>query len=233
MLLSGIKKTTLLDYPGKVSTIVFTLGCNFRCHYCHNYEFVLPDKVLEFMTDLISEVAFFNFLKTRVGFLDWVVISGWEPTIQKDLYEFVKKIKDLWFLVKLDTNWRDPKLLKKLIDEKLIDYVAMDVKYPFSKYRDIVWVDEDFSAYKESASILLNSKIDYEFRTTVVKWYHSEEIIREIWEEIKWAKKWYLQSYEEKNILNAVFDGKTFVSEELIKLKVIWSFYADFCEIRK
>jgi pyruvate formate lyase activating enzyme len=194
---------------------------------------VLPEKVLEFMSDLISEVAFFNFLKTRVWFLDWVVISGWEPTIQKDLYEFITKIKELWFLVKLDTNWRDPKLLKKLIDEKLIDYVAMDIKYPFSKYKEICWVDEDFSKYKESVSILLDSSIDYEFRTTVVKWYHSEDIIKEIWEDVRWAARWFLQNYEEKNILNAVFDGKPFLSEELLRLKIVGSFYADFCDVRK
>ncbi|EKE28365.1 MAG: hypothetical protein ACD_3C00068G0001 [uncultured bacterium (gcode 4)] len=233
MLLSWIKKTTLLDYPGKVSTIVFTLGCNMRCQYCHNYEFVLPEKVKDFMKDLISDVAFFNFLKTRVGFLDWVVISGWEPTIQKDLYSFIKKIKELWYLVKLDTNWRDPDILQKLIDDRMIDYIAMDIKNPFNRYKIITWVEEDMSAYRKSASMIMSSGVDYEFRTTVAKWYHSDEIIKEIWEDIRWAKKWFLQNYEEKNILNSSFDGKPFISEELLKLKLIWSLYTDKCEIRK
>lgn len=233
MLISWIKKTTLLDYPGKVGTIVFTLGCNFRCHYCHNYEFVLPENVKEFMNDLIPEIAFFNFLKSRVGFLDWVVITGWEPTIQKDLYEFIVKIKEMWFLVKLDTNGRDPKLLKRLINNNLIDYVAMDIKNPWIKYKEISWVETSIEPYIKSAKILLEWDIEYEFRTTVVKWYHSKEVIEEIGEDIKWAKKWYLQNYEEKNILNIWFDGKTFSPEELWELQKVWIKYVELCEIRK
>ncbi|EKE29451.1 MAG: hypothetical protein ACD_2C00173G0002 [uncultured bacterium (gcode 4)] len=233
MLLSWIKKTTLLDYPGKVSAIVFTLGCNMRCQYCHNYEFVLPENVKEFMNDLIWEAAFFNFLKTRVWFLDWVVISGWEPTLHKDLYDFIRKIKELWYLVKLDTNWRDPAILRRLLDDKMVDYIAMDIKNPFDSYKIITWVEEAAAPYMESASIIMGSEIDYEFRTTVAKWYHSEEVIKKIWEQIRWAKKWFLQNYEEKNILNVSFDGKPFSSEELMELKMIWSGYADRCEIRK
>lgn len=233
MLISWIKKTTLLDYPWKVATIIFTLGCNLRCHFCHNYEFVLPENVHEFMQDLIPEKAFFNFLKTRVGFIDWVVISGWEPTIQRDLYEFIIKIKELWFLVKLDTNGRDRELLEKLINEKLVDYIAMDIKNPFSKYSKITWVNEESDKYKESANIIMNSWVDYEFRTTVVKWYHDEEIIKEIWEQIKWAQKRFLQNFEDKNILKVWFDGKTFTQEELVMLQKIWKNYVNICEIRK
>lgn len=233
MLISWIKKTTLLDFPGKVATIVFTLGCNFRCHYCHNYEFVLPEKVADFMNDLIPEVAFFNFLKTRVWFLDWVVITGWEPTIQKDLYEFIVKIKELWFLVKLDTNWQNPELLERLIAENLLDYVAMDIKYPFLKYKKIIWVDEDIAKFIKSKDILLNWNLDYEFRTTISKWYFDEQIIKEIWEDIVGAKRWYLQNLEEKNLLNAGFDGKSFTPDELNELQVVWAGYVDVCEVRK
>lgn len=233
MLISWIKKTTLLDYPWKIATIIFTLGCNLRCHYCHNYEFVLPENVQEFMHDLIPEKAFFNFLKSRVGFLEWVVISGWEPTIQKDLYDFIKKIKEMWYFVKLDTNGRDPELLQKLINEKLVDYVAMDIKNPFANYPKITWVNDNIKNYIESSKILLEWKIDYEFRTTVVKWYHDEKIIRKIWEDIKWTKKWFLQNYEDKNILNIWFDGKPFTILELVKLKEVWEKYSKKCEIRK
>ena len=233
MLISWIKKTTLLDYPWKVSTIIFTLWCNFRCHYCHNYEFVLPENVQHFMKDLIPEMAFFNFLKTRVWLLDWVVISWWEPTLQKDLYEFIKKIKELWFLVKLDTNWRDSLLLNKLIDEKLIDYVAMDIKYPFWRYKEMTWVDEPVDEYIKSKDILLSWVVDYELRTTIAKWYFDEEIISEIWKDIMWAKRWYLQNFEEKNILNAWFDGKAFESYELEELRKAWERFVEFCDIRK
>jgi len=233
MLISWVRKTTLLDYPGKIATIIFTLGCNFRCHYCHNYEFVLPENVSQFMNDLIPETAFINFLKTRVWLLDWVVISWWEPTVQKDLYDFIKKIKGLGFLVKLDTNWQDPELLERLIKEKLVDYVAMDIKYPFSKYKKIIWVDLPVENFVKSKDILLEWKIDYEFRTTVVKWYFDEDVIKDIWEDINWAKVWYLQNFEEKNILNAGFDGKSFTTSELNMLKGIWDKYVKECNIRK
>lgn len=233
MLISWIRKTTLLDYPWKVSTIVFTLWCDFRCHFCHNYEFVLPDKVQNFMNDLIPETAFFNFLETRKWFLDWVVISGWEPTLQKDLKDFIKRIKEMWFLIKLDTNWRDPDLILWLIKDGLIDYVAMDYKFPFERYSDIVWIDKDFSQYKKTAKILIDADCDYEFRTTVIRWYHNEEIIREMWEVISWAKRWYLQNYEDKNILNSAFDWRPFAPEELLRLTLAWKQYVSECNYRK
>lgn len=233
MLISWIKKTTLLDYPGKVATIIFTLGCNFRCHYCHNYEFVLPEKVAQFMDDLIPVEPFFNFLKTRIGFLEWVVISGWEPTVQKNLYDFIKRIKELWFLIKLDTNGRDPEIIEKLINEKLIDYIAMDIKNPFEDYYKIVNVELDIEKFKKTANILQTSGINYEFRTTIAKNIHNEEIIRKIWEDIKWAKKWYLQNYIDKNILNSAFEWKSFTEAELKELKKIGSEYVEICDIRE
>lgn len=233
MLISWIQKTTLLDYPWKVGTIIFTLWCNLRCHYCHNYEFVLSENVREFMNDLIPEKAFFNFLKTRIGFIDGVIISWWEPTLQKDLYEFIVKVKEMWFLVKLDTNGRDPVLLERLINKKLIDYVAMDIKNPFATYSKITWVEDDINNYIKSSRILINWTLDYELRTTVVKWYHDEEVIKQIWEDIKWAKKWFLQNFEDKNILKTWFDGKTFTVAELEKLKEVWEKYVEICEIRK
>ncbi len=138
MNLSGIKKSTLLDYPGKIATLIFTPGCNFRCGFCHNPEFVLPDRVEKLRKDFISEEIFFRFLKTRIGFLDGVVICGGEPTIHSDLMGFCKKIKDLGFLVKLDTNGSRPEVIRDLLDANLIDYIAMDVKHTWEQYADLV-----------------------------------------------------------------------------------------------
>ena len=232
MQISWIQKTTLLDYPDKVATIIFTLWCNFRCHYCHNFEFVLPEKTKKFLNDLITENAFFNFLEQRKWFLDGVVISGWEPTLQKDLYEFVKKIKEMWFLVKLDTNGRDPKLIRKMIDEKMLDYVAMDIKNPIEKYDRIVNANFNKDDILETIAILLEEKIDYEFRTTVVKWVHSEQEIEDMAKLISWAEKYYLQNYQNKNILNDFFEWESFSLEELRTLKKIAEKHVEKCNIR-
>lgn len=232
MQISWIQKTTLLDYPDKVATIIFTLWCNFRCHYCHNFEFVLPEKAKKFLNDLITEEAFFNFLEQRKEFLDGVVISGGEPTLQKDLYEFVKKIKEMWFLVKLDTNGRDPRLLRKMIDEKLIDYVAMDIKNPIEKYHKIVNSEFNKNDILESISILLEEKIDYEFRSTVVKWVHGSEEIEDMAKMIEWASKYFLQNYEDKNILNIFFKWERFNPEELRLHKKVAEKYVKKCNIR-
>ena len=179
MLISWIQKTTLLDYPGKVSTIIFTPWCDLRCKYCHNSQFVLPELLKSFKT-YIPEEVFFNFLNTKIWILDWVVICWGEPTLQKDLVEFCEKIKKLWFLVKLDTNWRDPEMLKKLLDKNLVDYIAMDVKTTEDKFQNLTWIKPDFKKYLQSIEIIINSNIDYEFRTTVVKWYHKKEDIEKI-----------------------------------------------------
>jgi pyruvate formate lyase activating enzyme len=232
MQIAWIQKSTLLDYPGKIATIIFTLWCNFRCHYCHNPEFVLPSKIKTLKNDLILENAFFNFLKKRDWFIDWVVISGWEPTLQKDLYEFIKKIKEMWFLVKLDSNGRDPKILKKLINEKLIDYIAMDIKNPIKKYGNIININFDTKPYKESIKIIIKSWIDHEFRTTVVSGYHNKKDIENIWKLIKWAKAYYIQNYESEINLNPKFIWASFTHKELVEFKNIAKQYVNKCWIR-
>lgn len=232
MQISGIQKTTLLDYPGKVSTIIFTLGCNFRCHYCHNFEFVLPEHVKNVANDLISEDAFFNFLKSREWFLDGVVISWWEPTLQKDIYEFSKKIKEVGFLVKIDTNWRDPKIIKKLIDNQIIDYIAMDIKNPIEKYDEIVNIDFNPKDILETINLLLEGKVDYEFRSTVAKWAHTIEDIENMSKLINWAKKYFLQNYRPEIRLNPEFIAEGFTSEELLEMKKIAQNFVQKCEIR-
>ena len=172
MLLSAIKKSTLLDYPGKLATIVFTPGCNFRCGFCHNPEFVLPERVEKLRSDFISEEVFFRFLKTRVGFLDGVVICGGEPTIHADLPEFCRKIKDLGFLVKLDTNGNRPEVVSHLYEAKLIDFMAMDIKHTPEKYHALAGGTSDPENIRKSIGLIMNSGVSYEFRTTVSKGIH-------------------------------------------------------------
>lgn len=137
MQIAGIQKTTLLDYPGKVATIIFTAGCNFRCRFCHNPEEVLPELIKKEAPHFIPEEAFFNFLKQRKRILDAVVICGGEPTLQPDLKNFAKKIKDYNLLVKVDTNGQDVQIIKEMLDEKLLDFVAMDIKSKREDYPNI------------------------------------------------------------------------------------------------
>ncbi len=215
MQIAWIKKTTLLDYPGHVACLIFTPWCNLRCHQCYNPEFVDPIELKETLKDLISEKAFFNFLESRKNVLEWVVICGWEPSLQKDLYKFIKKIKKLWLLVKLDTNGQDPKILKKLIDDKLIDFVAMDIKHRFDKYHKITSIKENTDKYKKSIEILKSSWINYEFRTTVVKWFHTIKDIKEICKEISWSKAYYIQNFICWNTLNKNFKWEKFSDKEM------------------
>lgn len=230
MLISGIKKTTLLDYPGKVSCIIFTAGCNLRCQYCHNSEFVLPEKI-KLIKDFIPEEIFFNFLKTKIWLLDGVVICWWEPTLQKDLEAFCQKIKDMWFLVKLDTNWQNPDILKKLLEKNLLNYIAMDIKWDYDNLEDLIW-KYDKQKYFESIKLIKNSDIDGEFRTTLIKNYHSLDDFETVVKQITGAKKYFLQNYKWGNTLQEDFDGKSFLSWELIDFKNIALQYVEKCTIR-
>ncbi|MDD2745676.1 MAG: anaerobic ribonucleoside-triphosphate reductase activating protein [Candidatus Gracilibacteria bacterium] len=232
MLISGIKTTTLLDYPGKVAAIIYTLGCNFRCGFCHNPEFVLPDEVRKQKDDVISEEAFFRFLETRKNFLEGVVICGGEPTIHQDLPEFASKIKNLGYLVKLDTNGSHPRMLQTMLVQQLVDYVAMDIKAPIERYTSLVGVSHDTNAYRESIRLLLTSDIDYEFRSTVIQGWHTEVDIREMAQDIAGAKKYFLQNYRPNQTLDPNFSGSSFTSEELIQLRDIAALHVANCRIR-
>jgi len=222
MQISWINKFSLIDFPWEISCIIFTPGCNFRCPFCHNSEFVLPEKLEKVYKNLIPEEIFFNFLEKRKWKLTWVSICWWEPTLQKDLFEFCKKVKKMWFLVKLDTNWRDPEILKKLIKTKNIDYIAMDIKNEIWKFSEIAWVKINEKPYLESIKILLNSDINYEFRTTVIKWIHTEKSIEKITKYISWAKNYFLQNYRKWNALKKNFEWKNFFDDELKKFLEIW-----------
>ena len=204
-----------------------------RCHYCYNDQFVIPEKLQNVMKDLISEPAFFNFLQSRKHLIEGVVICGWEPTIQADLIPFIQAIKEQTGLcVKLDTNGRQPHMVKQLIDEHLVDYVAMDVKYAFDDYERLAWVREDMNPYEETIHTLMNSDIEYEFRTTVIKWYHTNAVLESIGEMINGAKRYVLQQFLPDRTLNPHFMGSWFSLEEMNNLKLLMSPYAQECLVR-
>jgi len=195
VIIGGLQKLTLIDYPGKVACTVFTVGCNFRCHFCHNPELIDPEKFDA--GERIEENIFFDFLKSRQGLLDGVCVTGGEPTLHPDLPEFLKKIKALGFLVKLDTNGTNPEMLAALISEKLVDYVAMDIKTSLQKdlYEKVTGTTVDIDNIKKSVAAIMQSGLEYEFRTTVVPGLHSEDDIISLAKEISGAKKYYLQQF--------------------------------------
>lgn len=191
MQIYGLQKMTLLDYPEHVAATVFLNGCDFKCPYCHNFELV--DGTAR---PLMEEEEFFSFLEKRKGILDGIAISGGEPCLHKELPDFIRRIRGMGFLVKLDTNGYHPEMLSNLIEEHLVDYVAMDIKNSFSKYGITVGVpDLDTEPVRRSIDILMNSDRDYEFRTTVIKEFHEKKDFEEIGEMIRGAKKYFLQQY--------------------------------------
>ena len=224
MKISGLQKTSLLDYPKKVSCTVFTGGCNFRCPFCHNASLVLNDDFEEIM----SNNDFFDFLNKRRGILDGVCITGGEPLIQSDIIQFIEKIKELGFLVKLDTNGSIPKILKKLVENKLVDYVAMDIKNSKENYAKTAGVQSlNIDNIIESVDFLFENNVDFEFRTTLVKGIHTENDILNISEWLAGKEKYYLQNFCDKGDIISLRNGENsllsaFSKEEMNKvLKVI------------
>lgn len=190
MKIGGFQKMTVLDYPGKVACTVFTHGCNLRCPFCHNARLVVRDE------DLIDENEILSYLNKRRGILDGVCISGGEPTLQGDLFDFMKKVKDLGMLIKLDTNGTCPDKLQYAIDNGLVDYVAMDIKNCREEYAKTCGLSKmDISKVEKSVEILMQSGVDYEFRTTVTKELHTPDDFAKIGQWIKGAKRYYIQSF--------------------------------------
>lgn len=209
MIINGLQKLTLLDYPEKVACTIFTGGCNFRCPFCHNASLVthLED------AERIPEEEVFAFLRKRSGILDGVCITGGEPLLQKDLESFIRSIKALGFSVKLDTNGSFPELLKHLAEEGLVDYVAMDLKNSKQKYASTVGIPGfDLAPIEESVSFLMEGKTPYEFRTTVVREFHQKDDFTEIGKWIQGASAYYLQQFEDSGDLIRpglhAYDGK-------------------------
>jgi len=228
MKIGGINTLTLLDFPGKVGAIVFTAGCNFRCGYCHNVQFVLPEQIEKLKGSFIPEEKFFNFLDTRKGMLDGVVVSGGEPTIWPDLPDFLKQIKAKGFLTKLDTNGTNPKMLKTLFDKKLIDYVAMDIKMPLDEYEALAGVKTDSELLRQSVELIKKSDVDYEFRTTVIAEFHNEEVFKRIFKDIGIVKKFTIQNFRPEKTLCPSF-GKfhACTGDKLEELKKIAEKHVD------
>ena len=185
----GIEKLSLVDFDGYVACTLFTGGCNYRCPFCHNFPLIKKQPTIS-----LGEI--FDYLNKRKKMLDAVVITGGEPTLHNELPEVIKQIKEFGFIIKLDTNGTNPKMLKDLIDNKLIDYVAMDIKSSIETYHIVTGVDNPLlNKIKESINILKTSNIDYEFRTTLVKEYHNINTINDIKELIKGSKKLFLQKF--------------------------------------
>ncbi len=208
--IGGLQRFTLIDYPGKVACIVFTQGCNFRCPYCYNVELVLPERY----GVLIPQEEVFSFLMERIGKLDGVVITGGEPTLQKKGLEgFVERVKALGFSVKLDTNGAFPDVVKSLLDKGLVDYIAMDVKAPLKKYDQVVRAKVDTKRIEESIGLIMDSGVDYEFRTTVVKNQLSRDDLIQIGILVKGAKRYYLQRFIPGKTLDPEFTNKTTYTE--------------------
>lgn len=200
MKISGIQKLTLLDYPGTVACTLFTAGCNFRCPFCHNAGLVLPEQIEEAS---ISEDEVMSFLKKRVGMLDGVAITGGEPLLHADMPQLLRKIKDLGYKIKLDTNGSNPKLLRDIVEAGLVDRVAMDIKNAPEEYPKTAGCNVSMVAIEESKNFLLGGAVDYEFRTTVVKGIHTKESLVAAAKWISGAKEYYLQQFKDSgNLIN-------------------------------
>ena len=198
MLIGGFQKMTVLDFPGRVACTVFTHGCNFKCPFCHNARLVTEK------ADLFDEKEILSYINKRNKILDGVVISGGEPMLQADLFDFMKKVKEAGLLIKLDTNGYFPEKLREAIDKGLVDYVAMDIKNCPEKYALTAGLDSlDISKIEKSIEILMTSGVDYEFRTTVTRELHSPDDFIKIGEWIKGAKKYYIQNFVDSGNLIA------------------------------
>lgn len=194
MKLAGLQKLTLLDFPGHVACTVFTAGCNLRCPFCHNSELVLPER----KPALMDVEDFFSFLQKRQGILEGVCVTGGEPLLQQDIADFLRRIKELGFATKLDTNGCFPTLLRSLVEEGLVDFVAMDIKNSPARYGETVGIPNfDLAPVKESVDFLLSGAVDYELRTTVAAQFHNEDSFRDIARWISGAKRYALQEFKD------------------------------------
>lgn len=228
--IKGLQKTTLVDYPTKVACTLFLPRCNFRCGFCYNKDLVIDYDSLP----TISEEEVFNFLEKKKRWLDGVVFSGGEPLLHEELPLFVRKVKEMGFLVKIDTNGTNPAMVKELINNRLVDYIAMDIKSPLEKYDKVAGVKVDKDKIQESINTLKGSNIDSELRLTCVPTLHSKEDIKKIGEWLKGNKKMFIQQFQpkEKMIDVSLLNVNPFSKEELEEFKGILSKYIERVEIR-
>lgn len=227
MKIHGLQKMTLLDYPGKVACTVFLGGCDFRCPFCHNSEILDMGAPAE-----MDDVSVLAFLEKRKGLLDGVAITGGEPLLRSDIFEFLSKIRALGYPVKLDTNGNHPKKLKEIVKAGLVEYVAMDVKNSPVRYAETVGLPSfDMTGIRESIDFLLDGAVDYEFRTTVVQELHDEQSFEEIGKLIRGAKRYFLQSFTDRDTV--LFAGLHAPSEENLQhYAEIMTQYVESVEIR-
>ena len=230
MKLMGLQKLTMLDFPGKLACTVFTGGCNFRCPFCHNAGLVLPEQIKR--GEEIPTEEFFAFLAGRKGRLDGVAVTGGEPLLQGDLAEFLRRIKEMGFSVKLDTNGSFPAKLRALCEAGLVDYVAVDIKNSPAKYPMTVGVpDFDLTPVRETVSYLLEGHVPYEFRTTVVAGFHEPDDFIEIGKWIAGADRYYLQNFVDSgNLIEGGLNG--FSEADMKAMKTLVAPYVSLCETR-
>ena len=229
MTFGGFQKSSVIDFPNKISAIVFTKGCNFRCPFCFNRELVLGE------TPTIKQTEILSFLKKRKKILDGVVITGGEPLLQEDLIEFIKKLKKLRLAVKLDTNGSSPERLEALLEKPLIDYAAIDYKMPLDSYKQAIGIDNfDSALWTKSVKIVMKANIPWELRTTIVPGIHDRKIIVKMAKEIKKivGKKevpWLWQNFKPKNCLDREFEKKKPFTKEEVEdlLKTAQKVYAN------
>ncbi len=228
MQIAGLQKSSLLDYPSEIATVVFTPGCNFRCPYCHNPNLLKFNSLYKH-----EEYLALDFLKKRVGKISAVVVSGGEPTLQNGLVEFFIKLKNMGFLTKLDTNGTNPDVLEYLTEKNLVDYVAMDIKGPLHKYEQIARCKVDINKILSSINILKKSHVLYEFRTTVVKSLLKIDDFENIGQMIETAQIYYLQKFVKSNILDESFlFENTYSEQEFLQIKKILSKYVSNVFVR-
>lgn len=227
MKIAGLRKLTLLDFPGRVACVVFTNGCNFRCPFCHNASLVMPGTEHEDIT----EEEFFAFLKKRKGILDGVVITGGEPTLAPGLYDFIVAVKAAGYPVKLDTNGSFPEKLKPLLDDGLLDYVAMDIKTTPENYERVAGVKVNMDTLSESIAAIRASGVPHEFRTTVVKGLHTADDIVNVAKMLGPDEAYYLQGFVDSG--DVLTDGcEAFSNEEMHQMLERAKEFCPLCELR-
>ncbi len=227
--IKGVQKTSLIDYPKKICSVIFMSRCNFRCPYCHN-----PELVFNEVKKDIDPKEILEFLEKKKKWIDGVCITGGEPTLHKGLADFIREIKKKGFSVKLDTNGALPSVIEKLLKEKLIDYIAMDIKAPLDKYEKAAGAKVDMKAIQKSISIIMDSDVDYEFRTTVVPELFDEKDAESIGKWLKGAKKFCIQQFRniDRTLDSKFQDTGTYSTKRLKDFKKILSPYIKKVEVR-
>ncbi len=228
MVIGGVQKLSLVDFPGKTAAVIFTIGCNMRCGYCHNPELVLPERGAQG----IATDAVFQFLESRRGKLDGVVVSGGEPTMHEDLPELATRLKDKGFLVKLDSNGTHPAMLQQMLAAGSLDFIAMDIKAPLERYSEVAARPIDTAAIQESIRTIMDSGLPHEFRTTIVREQLSFADMEKIGQLVRGAQRFALQTFIPAQTLNPQFlHMSAYDAAEMQTLKKTMEQYVDHCVV--